>query len=843
MIYIASAVLYLAWRTTIINPDALFLSGMYYFSDVIAVLLGAVTIFVSWNHRHRRSPPVGEGLTVDVFVPTYREPVDMVRRTVEAALAIGYPHETWLLDDGNRPAMRAMAAELGCHYLARADNSGAKAGNLNHALSRSKGEFIAVFDADHIPQNHALDATLGFFADPRVAMVQTPQDYYNIDALQYMNPRRGGGLWHDQSFFYNLSQPGRDYHNAASCAGTSVVYRRSALEAIGGVPTETVTEDVHTSLKLQKAGFTVPYLNEPIAHGIAAADLADYYRTRLRYGHGNIHALRREKILTCPNLTLRQRLSYLFLGLIYLEGWQQLMVFLVPTMALILGWAPFQITILNVVIVLLYPLWSYLLMQEIGCGFSRYWTAEVYSMMRFPVHLLASAGLFRNRVVWQSSQKNVEGRLNLRLLVPQLAVLVVSVVAIVVGFYRLGGEYTPGPLLAAIVDRLPDRQSLAEDYRDVTRFFSSAADEVVALVSPSKPKVQIPPTPAAGAPGPEAPSSVPSSSPQGNEAPAAPTTTPPATTPMPAVMREAPPPIDWNEPLTKGYTIDLVLIAGFWALFNALRVIFVLIKVTRNARLTRSDYLFRTIAPIRIETSDGPRYVVAERLSMARAVIRGALGGLSEEDLAASLKGTVFLATGTAQIVLRPDEDWISRPNTRAGEFQINCASEASRRILESGLYATSWHRQCNNNDAEFMTPLAALSRLFGQKTRDRTPWQAALILDDDWAEPRIALLRHDSELLLLAEAEPRKSVARVIVVDRRGWTTRLFLLRQLVGTEPLHSAASQSRKVFHYQVEVSADSANVAVLRRRPRRVGIRPEITTAAPAGAKAADRASAT
>ncbi len=787
IVYLLSAAIYLGWRLTVVNEHALFLSGIYYLSDVIAVLLGGLTIFVSWHYRHRQSPPVPEGMQVDVFITTYREPLDMVRRTLEAATAIRYPHETWLLDDGNRPTMRALAAELGCHYLSRPDNAGAKAGNINHALSHTKADFFAVFDADHIPLTHALDATLGFFTDEGVALVQTPQDYYNTDALQYMNPRRGGGLWHDQSFFYNLSQPGRDHYNAASCAGTGVVYRRSAIEAIGGIPTETVTEDIHTSLRLQKAGYTIPYLNEPIAYGIAAADLADYYRTRLRYGHGNLHALRHERILWCRGLTLRQRVSYLFLGLIYLEGWQQLMVFTVPAMALMLGIAPFKITILNVLIVLLYPLWSYLLMQEIGCGYSRYWTAELYSMMRFPIHLLAAAGLFRNRMVWRTSQKNVRGRLQWKLLIPQFVVMVVSLVAVAIGVYRLNGNFTPGPLVAAITQRLPDRQAIEDQFRPLVALF--------------RPPATVTATGEGTAPGGSAPSA------SGGAAPA-----PAATTVAP---RAAPPPIDWLQPLDKGYTVDLVLIAGFWALVNALRVMLVTVKVARNARRTGSDYLFTTLVPVRLETSDGPVYVVARQMSAATAVVSGRLGSLREEDLAAGIAATAYLPSGAVPLVLRPDDDWMPRQRAKTATLHIEYPTEASRALLEKGLYTTSWHRECNNNDADFTTPIGALAKLFGRGHR-RSVWSPALLLHEDGVGADLALVGEAGELVVPAVSEPPNTVARVVVIDRGGWETRYLLLSRLTAIKPLLTYWPQERSIFCYQTETSAAPDNVAILPRR---------------------------
>ncbi len=552
VVYALSCFIYLGWQLTIFNEHAMVLSTMYFVADVFAVALGLIAIFVSWHYRHRTAPSAPAGMRVDVYVPVYKEPLDMVRRTLRAAVDLRYPHKTWLLDDARRPELRALAAELGCHYLTRPDNKHAKAGNLNHALSETSGDFVAVFDADHIPQPHALDLMLGFFTDPAVAMVQAPQDYFNIDALQYANNERSGGLWHDQSFFYNISQPGRDYHEAASCAGTSVVYRRSALEEIGGIPTDTITEDVHTSLKLHKRGYKVPFLNEPVAYGVAAADLSDYYRTRHRYGHGNIHALRAENVLFCRGLTLQQRLSYLFLGLIYLEGWQQLLVFLVPSVALILGIAPFDITIFNVLVVLVFPLWTYALMQEIGCGFSRYWTNEVFAMVRWPVHIISSLALFRNGYAWRSSHKNVKGRVNWLLLVPQIAVIVLSLTALTVGVWRLAIDFSTGPLVAVVVDRVPPWEQVVARYDDLVDRGESL---VASLLPATEPEV-------ASAPGVSAPS-----------APTEPTIA------APEPVRAPPPAIPWFEPLTSGYTLDLVLVAGFWALINALRGIFVVGKV------------------------------------------------------------------------------------------------------------------------------------------------------------------------------------------------------------------------------------------------------------------------
>ncbi len=730
IIYIASSLLYLGWRLTVFNENAITLSTMYFIADVIAVVLGFFAIFASWHYRHREAPPAAPGLSVDVLIPVYKEPAGMIRRTVEGALAIRYPHKTWLLDDGRRDELRELARELGCEYLVRPDNLHAKAGNLNQALSQTKGDFIAVFDADHIPQPTALDATLGFFSDPKVAMVQTPQDYFNIDAMQYANNHRNGALWHDQSFFYNISQPGRDHYNAASCAGTSVVYRRSAIEAIGGIPVETVTEDVHTSLKLHKAGYETPYLNEPVAYGVAASDLADYYRTRLRYGHGNIHALRHENVLFCKGLTLGQRMSYLFLGLIYLEGWQQLLVFLVPAIALIFGMAPFDITIFNVLVVMLFPLWTYALMQEIGCGFSRYWTNEIFSMIRWPVHLVAASALFKDRVAWRSSRKNIKGRVEWVLLAPQIAVIALSLGALGLGIWRLTSDFSVGPLITVVADRLPSWDAIATradiwmtGARDFVAVLTGTAEEAVISISEVS----------GGSPVPVAPE--------------------------PPPLFSAPPrEIDWFQPLTTGYTLDLIVVAGFWAVINALRGIFVVGKAIANARNSREEYAFRCLLPVEFFLEGEQVQTVADRLSsMELKLPRTVLRRLLAAPGALPAKAAIYLPDETVTVT-------IGKPATRRDEYLPIEADEATREAISKCLYAVAWHREMIHHSAEFGTPLTAIARLFGfgERSQNQVAWQqSALMLPNssrkDGAASRTAPVvlqsarRKGGELVLIA--------------------------------------------------------------------------------------------
>jgi cellulose synthase (UDP-forming) len=436
LIYMILMIVYLGWRYTIIDANSLALSIAFYLAECIAFILCLKSILGTWSYHHRNPLPASPDLSVDVLLPVYTEPVEIIRRTVMAARAIRYPHRTVMLDDGKRDELKALASELGIDYLRRPDNQGAKAGNLNFGLKHSESDYVLVFDADHIALPHALDIMLGFFTNPKVAMVQTPQDYYNTDAIQYVNSRNGA-LWHDQSTFYNLLQPCADGVNAAECVGTGVVYRRSALDQIGGIPPDTVTEDTHTSLRFHKAGLETVYLNEPVAYGLAAADLAEYYKTRHRWGHGNLDVLCKERVLTSKGLTLAQRIHYGLMGLNYLEGWQQLLLLLLPIFTLVLGMPAFEITFLNVALISIFPLVSYMFMQELGCGFARYWANEIFSMMRWPVYIAASFGIFGGKMRFRSSLKTAAGKVNWWLMMPQISILVLSIFSIGYGYLIL----------------------------------------------------------------------------------------------------------------------------------------------------------------------------------------------------------------------------------------------------------------------------------------------------------------------------------------------------------------------------------------------------------------------
>lgn len=250
--------------------------------------------------------------SVDILIPTYNEPVFILRRTVIGCQALDYANKrVYLLDDTRRPEVAAMAMALGCEYLTRSDNRHAKAGNLNHALPRTSGDLIVVFDADFVPTRNFLTRTVGFFQDPQVALVQTPQTFYNADPIAH-NLGLGDILTPEEEVFYRQVQPMRDGAGSVICAGTSFVVRRSALESAGGFVTDSLSEDYFTGIRIAAKGYRLIYLNEKLSAGLAAENIAAHALQRLRWAQGTLQAFFiQANPLTIPGLTLVQRLAHL----------------------------------------------------------------------------------------------------------------------------------------------------------------------------------------------------------------------------------------------------------------------------------------------------------------------------------------------------------------------------------------------------------------------------------------------------------------------------------------------------------------------------------------------------
>jgi cellulose synthase (UDP-forming) len=283
--------------------------------------------------------------TVDVFIPTYNEPLKVLKPTVLAALTLDWPADklnVYILDDGRRSEVREFAEQCGAHYVTRPNNEHAKAGNLNHALQLTRGEFIAIFDCDHIPVRSFLTSTIGWFLrDPKCALVQTPHHFFSPDPFE-RNLGTFRRVPNEGNLFYGLIQDGNDFWNAAFFCGSCAVLRRGPLEEVGGVSVETVTEDAHTALKLHRRGYTTAYLREVLAGGLATESLSSHIGQRIRWARGMAQIFRLDNPFLGKGLTFFQRLCYSNAMLHFFSGIPRLVFLTAP-----LAYLYFELHIIN----------------------------------------------------------------------------------------------------------------------------------------------------------------------------------------------------------------------------------------------------------------------------------------------------------------------------------------------------------------------------------------------------------------------------------------------------------------------------------------------------------------
>ena len=339
---------YLTWRVAYTLPVGGWNLGVAWMLvtfealPMAGLVLKAVTL---WSIDSLAPEPVTAppaGMRVALLIPTYNEPVEVLAPTVAAACTLEPAHETWVLDDGDRDWVAEMCAAFGARYVRRPVHDHAKAGNLNHALDLMAAEeaagtdaidIIAVLDCDHVPLPRFLTATLGWFSDEEIALVQGPQNFYNSGAFD------DDGVSGEQGLFFNVLMPARHHAGAGPfwCGSTSLL-RVKALRDVGGVATETITEDMHTTLKLIRLGWKTAYHHQTLAVGLAPATPAQYMLQRRRWGLGAMQILTHERLWAAKRwMSWRNFVEYLNGTLWWLEGIATLIAFIVPTAVMLTG--------------------------------------------------------------------------------------------------------------------------------------------------------------------------------------------------------------------------------------------------------------------------------------------------------------------------------------------------------------------------------------------------------------------------------------------------------------------------------------------------------------------------
>jgi len=370
---------------------------------------------------------------VDVFITTYGEDLGTIRRTVTAALQMQGRHATWVLDDGRSDDVRDLAAELGARYVRRLSSGGAKAGNINHALTLARGEYFVVLDADFVPRPEFLHETVPFFAGPDVAFVQTPQTYGNYDNVI----SRGAGYM--QAVFYRYVQPGRNRFNAAFCVGTNVIYRRAAVDAIGGIYTDSKSEDVWTSLMLHERGWRTVYIPTTLAVGDTPETVEAYTKQQLRWATGGFEIMLTHNPLSPRrNLTMDQRIAYFVTATHYLTGIAPFLLLLVPPLEIYLDLSPMDLKTTAATWALYYAGFYVLqiLLAFYTLGSFR-WEVLLLSAVSFPIYLRALVNaITRREQAWHVTGRKGAYRSPFAFMLPQVLVFQFLLVTTLVALWK-----------------------------------------------------------------------------------------------------------------------------------------------------------------------------------------------------------------------------------------------------------------------------------------------------------------------------------------------------------------------------------------------------------------------
>lgn len=389
------------------------------------------------KHRFNKkiAPPV------DVFITVAGEPLDIIERTVIAAKNANYPKlSIYILNDGkvankdNWKDVEKLARRIGVGCITRQVPGGAKAGNINNALKHTASPFIAVFDADHIPDKDFFKKTMGYFIDDKMAFVQTPQYYRNQD-LNYVTK----AAWEQQELFFGPLCRGKNRTNSVFMCGTNMVLRRKALEEVGGLNEKNITEDLLTALFIHANGWKSTYVPEVLSEGLAPEDLNSYYKQQSRWARGSLEVIFKYNPLFKKNLTWHQKLEYLASASFFLSGWVVLMNAALPLIFLFTGLSPLDISTPFLAIVFLPYIFMTIFVLIISSNYSYTYKAVAFSMSLFLVHMLATlAAILRVRSTFTVTPKKAVSGNFMKLAIPHMAYIAAGIAGLSIGILREG---------------------------------------------------------------------------------------------------------------------------------------------------------------------------------------------------------------------------------------------------------------------------------------------------------------------------------------------------------------------------------------------------------------------
>ncbi len=366
-------VVYLLWRTfrTVPLHDGI-VSAVAGISLLVVEIFGMFEAFVHYFNMHKIENheipvvPPEEYPDIDVLIATYNEPPELLYKTVNGCVHMEYPDKNkvhiYICDDGNRSEMKELAQKMGVGYLNREDHKGAKAGNLNHAMSVTSSPLIATFDADMIPRREFLMVTAAYFVDQeiknreleekdriKIGFIQTPQSFYNPDLFQF-NLFSESTIPNEQDYFYKDVQVSRNKSNSVIYGGSNTLISREALNDVGGFYTKSITEDFATGMLIQGKGYKCLAINHVLASGLSPTDLKSLINQRVRWGRGCIQTGRKMHLIFNLKLKFKQKINYLASVWYWYASWKRLIYIMSPILFATFGVMVVKCTLMEVLI-------------------------------------------------------------------------------------------------------------------------------------------------------------------------------------------------------------------------------------------------------------------------------------------------------------------------------------------------------------------------------------------------------------------------------------------------------------------------------------------------------------
>jgi cellulose synthase (UDP-forming) len=372
--------------------------------------------------------------SVDVFVPVTHEPFRIIEHTIDKIMHMNYPHTTYILDDGGRDEIQRLAERVGVQYIRRpvTEKKYAKSGNINYALRYAKSEFFVIFDADHAPKREFLQELMPFFQDKNIALVQSPQAYVNTDTFI------AEGSAQSQEIFYKFIQPAKNSYNASFCVGTNVLFRRSAIDQIGGIASIEHSEDIWTSILLHEKGYDQIFYNKVLAYGRTPETIESFFRQQNRWSLGGFSLFFTHNPLFSQRLTIDQKLQYFFTSFFYFSAFALLIYLVTPIIYLLFGihpmnlesgsrwlihYIPYFITIYFLPLFLI----GSMKVSTISTAFASY----------YPYIRSFFSALFRKKHRWVATEATkVKQSVVMKEIWSHVFFITLSLLAIIVGWYR-----------------------------------------------------------------------------------------------------------------------------------------------------------------------------------------------------------------------------------------------------------------------------------------------------------------------------------------------------------------------------------------------------------------------